>query len=157
MKRIPLPTVLFLVTALLMAMLAGFTGVSLAQTDTPDTIQEGTPVPATDTPDTSQEGTPVPPTDEPEPEKTNTPEFYPTFTPTPIRAATVSEGEEPPSTKELFTLEGPVSQWVSDLAAQYGWDQIFFLGLSVEDWINVALSILFFILIYIFGRWLRGR
>jgi small-conductance mechanosensitive channel len=158
MKRIPLPTVLFLVTALLMAMLAGFTGVSLAQTDTPDTIQEGTPVPATDTPDTSQEGTPVPPTDEPEPEKTNTPEFYPTFTPTPIRAATVSEeGEEPPSTKELFTLEGPVSQWVSDLAAQYGWDQIFFLGLSVEDWINVALSILFFILIYIFGRWLINR
>jgi small-conductance mechanosensitive channel len=158
MKRIPLPAILFLVTALLMAMLAGFTGVSLAQTDTPDTIQEETPVPPNDTPDTSQEGTPLPPTDEPEPEKTSTPEFYPTFTPSPTRAATVSEeGEEPPSTKELFTIEGPISQWVSDLAAQYGWDQIFFLGLSVEDWINFALSILIFTLIFISGKWLINR
>ena len=158
MKLMPTRLVLFIVMTILLVLLASFSGVGLAQTDTPESIQEETAVPPNDTPDTSQEETPVPPTDEPEPEKTNTPEFYPTLTPSPTRAATVSEeGEEPPSTKELFTLEGPVSQWVSDLAAQYGWDQIFFLGLSVEDWINVALSILFFILIYIFGRWLINR
>jgi MscS family membrane protein len=164
MKRIPLPAVLFLVTALLMAMLAGFTGVSLAQTNTPDTIQEETPVPPNDTPDTSQEETPGPPIDEPEPEETKppedeptiTPEFLPTPTPTPAASVT-EEGEEPSSTKQLFTIEGPVSQWVSDLASQYGWDQIFFLGLSVEDWINLALSILFFVLIYISGKWLINR
>jgi small-conductance mechanosensitive channel len=142
-----------MVMTILLVLMAGVTGVGLAQTDTPDTIQEETPVPAPPT----NEPEPVrtePPTDEP----TITPEFFITATPTPTRATTVSdEGEEPASTKELFTIEGPISQWVSDLAAQYGWDQVFFLGLSVEDWINFALSILFFILIFISGKWLINR
>ena len=149
----PIRLVLFIVTTILLVLLAGFPGVAVAQTDTPEI---------------SQEETPVPPTDEPEPEKTNppadeptiTPQFLesPTPTPSPTQAATVSdEGDEPQSTKQLFTIVGPVSQWVSDLASQYGWDQIFFLGLSVEDWINLALSILFFVLIYISGKWLINR
>jgi small-conductance mechanosensitive channel len=46
---------------------------------------------------------------------------------------------------------------VADFAADNGLDKIFFLGLSVEDWINLALSILFFVLIYIAGKWLINR
>jgi len=144
--------------------MAGFAGIGFAQTDTPEPIQEETPVPPTDTSDTSQEDTPVPPTAEPKLEKTepsdDLPTFTPeiTFTPTPIKAAAVVEQEEePPSSKELFTIEGPVTQWVSDFTASNGWDQIYFLGLSVEDWINLALSILFFLLTYIFGKWLIYR
>jgi small-conductance mechanosensitive channel len=151
MKSMPTRLILFIVMTLLLVLLAGFSGGALAQTDTPDIVQEETPVPPTDEP---EPGEIKPPTDQP----TDTPEFYPTFTPTPTRAATVSEeADEPISSRELFTIEGPVSQWVSDLAAQYGWDQIFFLGLSVEDWINLALSILFFVLIYITGKWLINR
>jgi small-conductance mechanosensitive channel len=161
MKRIPkLVTLLIFITALagLMA------GIGFAQTNTPEPIQEGTPVPPTDTSNTSQEDTPVPPTAEPEPGKTEPADDLPTFTPeltfapTPIGAAAVVEQEgEPPSTKELFTIDGPVTQWVSDFTARNGWDQIFFLGLSVEDWINFALSILFFVLFYISGKWLINR
>jgi small-conductance mechanosensitive channel len=166
MKQIPkLVTLLIFITALA-GLLAGFTGVSLAQTDTPDTSLVETPAPPTDTPNTSAEETPVPPTDNPEPENTKSPtdeptitqELFLTATPTPTRAGTVTEeGEEPPSSKELFTIEGPITQWVSDFAARNGLDQIYFLGLSVEDWINLALSILFFLLIYIFGKLLIYR
>ncbi len=161
MKRIPkLVTLLIFITALagLMA------GIGFAQTDTPEPIQENTPVPQTDTPGPIQGDTPIPQTAEPEPGKTEPSHDLPTFTPaftfapTPTRAAAVVEvEEEPPSAKELFTVEGPVTQWVSDFTARNGWDQIYFLGLSVEDWINLALSILFFLLIYISGKWLFYR
>ena len=161
MKRIPkLVTLLIFLTALagLMA------GIGFAQTDTPEPIQEDTPVPQTATPGSIQGDTPVPPTAEPEPGKTEPADDLPTFTPeitfapTPTRAAAVGEQEEePPSAEELFTIEGPITQWVSDFAARNGLDQIYFLGLSVEDWINLALSILFFLLIYIFGKWLIYR
>jgi len=161
MKRIPkLVTLLIFITALagLMA------GIGFAQTDTPEPIQEDTQVPQTDNPGSIQGDTPVPQTAEPEPGKTEPADDLPTFTPevtfapTPTRAAAVGEQEEePPSAKELFTLEGPITQWVSDFTARNGWDQIYFLGLSVEDWINLALSILFFLLTYIFGKWLIYR
>ena len=153
MKRIPkLVTLLIFLTALagLMA------GIGFAQTDTPEPIQEDTPVSQSDTPGPSQEDTPVPPTAEPEPGKTEPADDLPTFTPfapTPTGAAAVVEQEdEPPSAKELFTIEGPVTRWVSDFTASNGWDQIYFLGLSVEDWINLVLSILFFILLYFAGK-----
>ncbi len=161
MKRIPkLVTLLIFITALA-GMMAG---IGFAQTNTPEPIQEGTPVPPTDTSNTSQEDTPVPSTAEPEPGKTEAADDLPTFTPeltfapTPIGAAAVGEQEgEPPSSKELFTIEGPVTQWVSDFTARNGWDQIYFLGLSIEDWINFVLSILFFILLYFAGKWLIYR
>jgi small-conductance mechanosensitive channel len=143
-----LVTLLIFITTLA-GLMVGFAGIGFAQTDTPEPIQEETP---------------VPPTDEPKPEKTEPSPDLPTFTPeityTPApttAAAVVEQEEEPPSSRQLFTIEGPISQWVSDLADQYGWDQIFFLGLSVEDWINFALSILFFILIFISGKWLINR
>ena len=155
MKWMPTRQVLFIVMTILLVLLAGFTGVGLAKTDTPDI---------------GQVDTPITPTVEPKPEKTKPPQDEPTITPellhtptltptpTPTRAASVTEeSEEPASSRELLTIEGPISQWVSDFAAEHGFDQIFFLGLSVEDWINLALSILFFILIFVSGKWLINR
>jgi len=146
MRRIPILLALCVLFALLMTVT---TGVGYAQSDPTDSIEESTP---------------VPPTDEPKQEKTNSPSDQPTLTPefeltpTPTRTPLATgEEEEPPSSQELFTIEGPVTQWVSDIAAEYGLDNIFFLGLSVEDWINIALSILFFVLIYIAGKWLINR
>ena len=151
MKRIPILIALFIFFALLLGLIAGFNRAAYAQTDTPDSIEEQTPVPPTGEPELE---TTKPPEDEP----TITPEIFHTATQTPTSAATVAEeGEEPPSARQLFTIEGPITQWVSDFAAKNGLDQIFFLGLSVEDWINLALSILFFFLIYIFGKWLIYR
>jgi small-conductance mechanosensitive channel len=151
MKRIPARLVLLFLVTLILLLLAGFPSVTLAQTDTPDVSQEATPVPPTGEPE--MEAT-KPPADD----STITQEFVYTPTPTPTQSAIVSgEDIEALSSQELFTIEGPVSQWVSDLAARNGWDQIFFLGLSVEDWINLVLSVLFFILIYISGKWLINR
>jgi small-conductance mechanosensitive channel len=125
------------------------TSVAFAQTDPTDSIEESTPVPPTGEPEGET-------TKAPDDQPTQTPEFELTPTPTRTPLAT-GEEEEPPSSNELFTIEGPITQWVADFAAEYGLDKIFFLGLSVEDWINLALSILFFILIYIAGRWLINR
>ena len=150
MRRIPIPLALFILLALLLGLMVSFSGIGLAQTDPPPSIQEDTP---------------LPPTDEPPPQQTEvsgdqpyaTPEFG--FTPTPTRTpfAPTEQEDESYSSRELFTIEGPITQWVSDFASKNGLDQIFFLGLSVEDWINIALSILFFLIIYIFGKFLIYR
>jgi small-conductance mechanosensitive channel len=151
MKRNSILIALFIFIALLLGLMAGLNGVAYAQSDTPEPIEETTPIPPTDEP---QPESTKPSADQP----TDTPEFHLTFTPTPTRAATVSEEpDEPASSSELFTIDGPINQWVSDFAAKNGLDQIFFLGLSIEDWINLALSILFFVLIYIAGKWLINR
>jgi len=112
-----------------------------------------------------QEETPPPPTEEPPQEEskspdatlTVTPEFE--FTPTPSSTPLPSAGQddEPGSSRELFTIEGPLTEWISEISAMYGLDSIYFLGLSAEDWINIAASILFFLAIYLFGRWLLLR
>lgn len=137
MRRITLIFALIM----LIAVLASNTGIGYAQSDPTDAIEESTPVPPTKSPEDPPESTP-------EPELTATPTKTPLI---PI------EDEESASTRQLFTINGPITQFVSDLASMYGWDQIFFLGLSVEDWINLALSVLFFLLFYLFGRWLINR
>jgi len=116
-----------------------------------------------------QEDTPPQPTDEPPQEENKSPDTTPAatqefeFTPTPTSTPTstpssrTASEDELDSEQELFTLDGPLTQWISDIAAQYGLDSVYFLGLSVEDWINIAVSILFFLVIYIFGRWLLFR
>ncbi|UCD42248.1 MAG: mechanosensitive ion channel family protein [Chloroflexota bacterium] len=139
MRRIiPLLLALCMLTALL---LAGITGVGYAQSDSTESVEESTPVPPTEAP-------PEQPAETPETDLTPTP----TRTPSPS-----AEEEEDLSSQQLFTIDGPITQFVSDLASRYGWDQIFFLGLSVEDWINLALSILIFFLMYLLGRWLINR
>jgi small-conductance mechanosensitive channel len=145
MKRTPKLMVPILFAVIVLTLMAVQSGVGLAQTDTP-----------------------LPPTAELEPEETKppedrptlTPEFIPTTTPTPTTSRVEivgDEGDQPPAAGQLFTLEGPLTRWVSDLSTRMGWDQIYFLGLSVEDWINVALSIIFFFLIYYAGKWLAFR
>jgi MscS family membrane protein len=152
MNRPPKLTVLIPFAVLLIMLMAGLPFPGLAQSATPDILQE-TPVPTVAEP---EPGETKPPEDQP----TSTPEFLATTSPTPAptRAAVASvEGEEPPASRQLFTIEGPITRWVSDFAAERGWDRIYFLGLSVEDWINIALSVIFFILIYIVGKWLAFR
>lgn len=139
MRRIiPLLLALCMLTVL---PLAGITGVGYAQSDPTEPVEESTP---------------VPPTEAPPEQPAETPEID--LTPTPTRTPSPSaEEEEDLSSQQLFTIDGPITQFVSDLASRYGWDQIFFLGLSVEDWINLALSILIFFLMYLLGRWLINR
>jgi MscS family membrane protein len=137
MRRISILFTLFM----LIAGLAITTSIAYAQSEPTDAIEESTSVPPTQSPEDQPEATP-------EPE----------LTPTPTDPlSTIITEEEPPSSRQLFTFEGPVTKFVSDLASRYGWDKINFLGLSVEDWINLALSVLFFFLIYLFGRWLINR
>jgi MscS family membrane protein len=149
MKRIPIILVLFMISFSLLGLIVGSTRGAFAQTDTAVPIEEATP---------------IPPTDEPIPGKTSTPGDQPTltpefeFTPTPTSAVSaIGLQELTPSSRQLFTIEGPLTQWVSDFAARNGLNQIYFIGLSVEDWINFALSILIFFLIYISGKWLIYR
>jgi small-conductance mechanosensitive channel len=150
MKRMFSRLVLFNILILSLVLQAGLPGIALAQTDLPDSGQEQTPIPPT----AVQE----PEESKPPQNQTVTPEFQPTFTPTATQSIDViDEAIDSLSSPALFTIEGPVTQWVSELAERYGWDQIFFLGLSLEDWINLALSVLIFILIYIAGRWLINQ
>jgi small-conductance mechanosensitive channel len=144
MRRI---SILIALVMLIVVLAATNTSTVYAQSDPTDEIEESTPVPPTNEPE--GEG---PPGDQPE----STSEFDLTLTPTGTPSSAAEE-EEILSSRQLFTIEGPITQWVSDLASQFGWDQIFFLGLSVEDWINLAISILLFFLIYILGRWLINR
>lgn len=150
MKRLLKLNVMIAFAVLLLSLMAGLSAPGLAQTATSETLQE-TPIPTI-----AEPGETRPPEEKP----TSTPEFSATTSPTPAstQATVVSvEGEEPPSSHQLFTIEGPITRWVSNLAYQRGWNQIYFLGLSVEDWINLALSIITFFLIYIFGKWLAFR
>jgi len=136
---------LFLALCMLITLLlAGITDIGHAQSEPTEAIEESPPVPPTN-------GPPGERTPGSEPESTPAPE--PTPTPTSMPLIPVPEVESL-SAKQLFTIEGPITKWVSDLASRYGWDKTFFIGLSVEDWINLGLSILIFILIYLIGRWL---
>jgi MscS family membrane protein len=118
----------------------------------------------TEPPASTEEATPIPPTDQQEPQKTRSPARKPTsspefeLTPTPtVAAPLLSQVEIPPSSRQLSTIEGPLTRWVADFTARNGWNQIYFLGLSVDNWINLGLSILIFILIYILGKWVVYR
>lgn len=143
MKRMPTRLVLFIVMTVLMVLLAGFTSIALAQTDTPGAEQPETP---------------IPPAEGAGPPGTQPPADQAVITPTPTQPAAVTLVDElPSSASELFTFEGPITRWVADLAAKYGWRQVSFLSLTLEDWINFALSVLIFVLIYLSGRWLVNR
>lgn len=150
MRRIPIFLARLVFVALFLGLMVGSTGVGLAQTDTPPSIQEDTPVPPTDGPPPEKTKAPIA-------QPTVTPEFELTPTPTRTPLPTAEQEDENNSSSQLFTIEGPITQWVSDFAAKNGLDKIYFLGLSVEDWINLVLSILFFFVIYIFGKWLFYR
>ncbi len=146
MRRISILLALFLFISLLMA---STNIIAFAQTEPPEP---------------SPEETLVPPTVEPEPEITKAPPDKPTLTPeseltpTPTSVAlALMQAEEAPSSRQLFTIEGPLTRWVADFTARNGWNQIYFLGLSVDNWINLGLSILIFILIYVLGKWVIYR
>lgn len=143
MRRIPVPLATAMMITLLLGMMAAFTQVGYANADLSPSIQEETPPPpANETPQTTSAATP---------------ELY--ATPTPTSTSLISSGEdlEDYSSRELFFIDGPITEWISDIAARHGLDSIYFLGLSVEDWINLAVSILFFLGIYYIGRWLLLR
>ena len=58
------------------------------------------------------------------------------FTATPVPTATPS----------------PIEEAVSQVAETTGIDQVYFLGLTGEDWVNLVISVLFVILIYVLSR-----
>jgi hypothetical protein len=60
-------------------------------------------------------------------------------------------------TPEPTATPGPLTRQISQLAAETGLDDAVFLGLSVEDWINLVISLLFVLIGYALGTWLvRG-
>jgi MscS family membrane protein len=151
MKRVSILIALNLLFIILLGLIPGFTSTASAQTEATEPVEEATP---------------VPPADEPKPENTKPagglatrePEFDLTPTPTPTTIVpSIAELTEPYSSRQLFTIEGPLTRWVSDLASRYGWDRVYFLGLSIEDWINLALSIAIFLLTYVLGKRLLYR
>ena len=150
MRRIPVPLAIAVLITLLLGISAGFSQVGYAHPDLSAALQEDTP-PA--------------PTKEPPQEDIEAPDRTPAstpdleLTPTPTSTPIFSTGEdfEDISSRELFTIDGPITQWISDFAARYGLDQMSFLWLTVEDWINLAVSIFFFLAFFIFGRWLLYR
>jgi small-conductance mechanosensitive channel len=120
--------------------MAVFADSVLAQTDSPGAVEEATSPPPEEQPgSTSQPGESV--------------EQEPDVTPTPTSIVSeVAEDLDDISSRELFTLEGPLSRWIADLSAEYGWNSIRFMGLSLEDWINLVLSVLIFFLIFQLGK-----
>jgi small-conductance mechanosensitive channel len=144
MRRIPIFITLFIFVISLMAIT---TGIAFAQTDTPDTSLEDTPAPPTSPPDAGK-------TESPESQSTPTPESQLTPTATPLAVTVEDEGQ---TYSPLFTIEGPLQERIADFAARTGLDQYTFLGLTGEDWLNLAVSIVFFILFYLLGRWLLFR
>ncbi len=146
MRRIQM---LFAVIIFINLLMASTTGIAIAQTDVTDSAEQETL---------------SPPAGEPEPSATKEPESSPvttqdiSITPTLTETAPLFDlQEELPSSRELFTLEGPITQWISDFASRTGLDKISFLGLSGEDWLNLAASVLLFFLIFISGRWFIFR
>jgi MscS family membrane protein len=151
MKRIPVPLSILILVTMVFGLMAVFSEVGFAHPGlSPSLQEEETPPPPTDKP-ASEEAQPLGDTPDVTPEF----EFTPAPTRTPLPSA--SQDDESYSESELFILEGPLTEWISDLAASYGFDSIYFLGLSVEDWINIAVSIVFFLAIYYLGRWLLFR
>jgi len=151
MKRVSILIALNLLFIILLGLIPGFTSTASAQTESTGPVEAATP---------------IPPADEPKPENTKPagglatrkPEFDLTPTPTPATVVpSIAELTEPYSSRQLFTLEGPLTRWVSDLTSRYGWDRVYFLGLSIEDWINLALSIAIFLLTYLLGKRLLYR
>jgi len=144
MKRFPILISLVLLCIALVASLEVCAITVSAQTESADpTIEATVPPPTVGV----GENTSTPGDGRPE----VTPE--PTLTPTPANLVSSASDEiESIASQELFTFEGPITRWVADLSAEYGWNQIDFLGLSVEDWINLAFSVIFFLLIYHFGK-----
>ena len=60
-------------------------------------------------------------------------------------------------TPEPTATPGPLTRQISRISAQTGLDETFFLGLSLEDWINLAISLLIILVGYVLGTWLvRG-
>jgi MscS family membrane protein len=139
MARIKLLTSLLIVFIAGLGMVAAFPRAALAQTEPPDSGEIATSPPPGDEPVSTS------------PASSATPETEVTPTPTNI-VSDVTDDLESISSQELFTIEGPLTRWIADLSETYGWDRTMFLGLSVEDWINLALSILIFLLIYQLGK-----
>lgn len=139
MKRITSSLSLIIFIAIFVGLMSAFPEDVLAQTASPQPVEEVTP---------------PPPTSEPGPGGgSGTSTAQPDFTPTPTSIVlAASEQIEAISAHQLFTFEGPITRWISDLSSRYGWDKIDFLGLSLENWINLALSVLFFLLIYQVGK-----
>lgn len=150
MRRITVPLALIVFISLFLGLMAVTNEVGFAHPDISLVHQEDTPSEPTDEPPPEES---TPPADRP----AETPEIE--YTPTPTSTSLLSAGEdiEDFSSRELFTIEGPITAWISDFAARYGLDSTYFLGLSVEEWINLAVSVLFFLIIYYFGRWLLNR
>lgn len=92
---------------------------------------------------------------------------YATFTPEPSETASPaeesSEGEleiadiAPTRTPAPTATPGVISQQIAEFTKKRGIQNIEFLGLSVEDWINLSLSILIGLAGYIIGTWLIRR
>ena len=120
MKRFPFLISLILLCVALLASLEICAITVFAQTESVDPTTEATLSPPTSA---VGENTSIPGDSRPE----VTPE--PTLTPTPANIVSSASDEiESIASQELFTFEGPVTRWVADLSAEYGWDQINFLG-----------------------------
>jgi small-conductance mechanosensitive channel len=144
MKRFPILISLVLICIPLVATLEVCAITVSAQTESVDPTIEATIAPPTVG---VGENTSTPGDSRPE----VTPE--PTLTPTPASIVDSASDEIGSiGSQELFTFEGPITRWVADLSAEYGWNQIDFLGLTVEDWINLVISVIFFLLLYHFGK-----
>jgi len=60
-------------------------------------------------------------------------------------------------TPEPTATPGPLTRQISRVSARTGLDETFFLGVSVEDWINLAISLLLILGSYFLGTWfVRG-
>lgn len=95
--------------------------------------------------------------------QTVTPTPSPTVTPTADRASLVEETPSPERTSDAILLStstpastatpGIISDVVSLIAEETGVNQVKFLGLSGEDWINLLISIvIFFVLVFFIAR-----
>jgi len=63
----------------------------------------------------------------------------------------------PTRTPEATATPGPLTRQVSRFTAETGLDDVTILGLSIEDWVNIGLSILIIVIGYLIGTWLvRG-
>ncbi len=86
-----------------------------------------------------------------------TPELEPGTRDTPVSVPTglVANAEAIAETPEPTATPGVVEQGVSKLATRAGLTT--FLGLSVSDWINLGISILWVLIGYLLGTWLIKR
>jgi small-conductance mechanosensitive channel len=95
----------------------------------------------------------------PEPTATYTLEPTATYTPEPT-ATSISQDEAEPGGEEQIIISptpaptatpGPIDEVVSAIAEATGIDEKYFLGLSIEDWINLAISVLLVLIGAYFG------